>query len=165
MVFITTSVVLIIILSVIKKLYHYFLLLVPLFAHSICMIIFVCLDFLFSLCFYDFYDIITIAIFCIGLIFCIVLIFFQLLLIKQLLFSHETVKATKLLRLFVCLFVCLLACLFVLFLKLNCRVIIQRHCFSAVPERLTILFIYCYFNIILHFILSFTTFCRQQFYN
>ena len=85
--------------------------------------------------------------------FCFVFSF--LLLIKQLLFSHETDHVSRLL----CFFVC-----FALFLELkfygdNS----QPHWLSQVPKVLQLPFIYCCFNIILHFILSFTSFVVTRF--
>ena len=85
--------------------------------------------------------------------FCFVFSF--LLLIKQLLFSHETDHVSRLL----CFFVC-----FALFLELkfygdNS----QPHWLSPVPKVLQLPFIYCCFNIILHFILSFTSFVVTRF--
>ena len=56
-----------------------------------------------------------------SVLFCFLLIFFLYLLIKQVLFSHETVKVSTLLWLFVCLFICLLW-----FLSLNYRVKIHN---------------------------------------
>ena len=88
--------------------------------------------------------------------FCFLLFFnfFFLLLIKQLLFSHESVKVSKRhCLMFVCLF---------LELKLYGNNS-QPHCFSPVPIRFTVLFIYCYFDIILHFILNFTIFVATCF--
>ena len=96
------------------------------------------------------------------LFFLILFCFFFLFPIKQLLFSPEMVKVSRLL----CLFVCLSVYLFVLFLELKLHGNnSQPHYFSPVPNMFTIFFIYCYFNIILHFILNFTlSFCHSFYY-
>ena len=80
---------------------------------------------------------------------------FVLLLIKQLVFSHETVRVCKLF----CLLVYLLLFLEVKLQDKN----LQHHCFSPAPERFTILFIYCYFDVILDLILNFTIFVATHF--
>ena len=113
---------------------------------------------------YDYYYIIaSIIIFINSLIFSffisVFLFFFYrvfvLLLIKQLVFSHETVRVCKLF----CLLVYLLLFLEVKLQDKN----LQHHCFSPAPERFTILFIYCYFDVILDLILNFTIFVATHF--
>ena len=113
---------------------------------------------------YDYYYIIaSIIIFINSLIFSffisVFLFFFSrvfvLLLIKQLVFSHETVRVCKLF----CLLVYLLLFLEVKLQDKN----LQHHCFSPAPERFTILFIYCYFDVILDLILNFTIFVATHF--
>ena len=114
---------------------------------------------------YDYYYIIaSIIIFINSLIFSffisVFLFFFSrvfvLLLIKQLVFSHETVRVCKLF----CLLVYLLLFLEVKLQDKN----LQHHCHSPAPERFTILFIYCYFDVILDLILNFTIFVATHFF-
>ena len=90
------------------------------------------------------------CVFCFG--------FFCAFLIKQLLFSHETGKESKLLCLFVCLFVCLFY-----FLSRYGRLKIYSFIVFSNSQKFTALFIYCYFNVVLHFILSFTIFVATNF--
>ena len=88
--------------------------------------------------------------------FFVLLKIFFLLLIQRLFFSHETDKVSKLL--------CLFVCLFVLFLQLKSQVkYSQTHFIYLFLKRFTILFIYSCFNIILHFMLSFTFFVATHF--
>ena len=57
-------------------------------------------------------------------------------------------------------------CLFVLFLELESKgKDLLSYCFSLAPGRMAVLFIYCDFDVVLHFILSFTIFSCHSVYD